>query len=407
MKLLLQINSVVNSGSTGHIVEDIGQIVTAHGWNSCIAYGRGVGKSRSKLIRIGNNWSMKWHGAETRLLDRHGLASRKATRRLIKQIQKIKPDIIHLHNIHGYYLNYSILFDYLSASNIPVVWTLHDCWSFTGHCSYYTNCHCNKWQKKCFDCPQKKAYPASYGLERSEKNFKDKRYWFTRLRNLTLVPVSDWLAKEVKKSFFKEFPVLRIYNGVNIDIFKPFPRDTKVREKYGIETCFLVLGVANIWDERKGLEDFFLLQKRLPKDCQIFIIGLSEKQLKSLPPGIIGIKRTADVEELARLYAEADVFVNPSVEETFGMTTVESLACGTPVVVYNSTASPELVDEKTGCIVECGDINRLSEAICTIKNKGKLFYSSNCRERVINHFDKEKLYQVYFDLYNRVLNNNI
>ena len=399
---LLQINSVVNCGSTGRITEEIGQTAIAANWKSYIAYGRNDRTSKSELIKIGSDWDIKMHGIQTRLFDRHGLASKKATKRLVQKIENIKPDIIHLHNIHGYYLNIEILFCFLKQANIPVVWTLHDCWPITGHCSHFSFIGCEKWKTQCYNCPQKKSYPASYLLDRSKKNYHLKKELFTSLPNLTLVPVSNWLSDLLKESFLKDFPVKVIHNGINTDVFKP-SHDSFFRKKYQLGNKTILLGVANVWSQRKGLNDFIELSKRLNSDYQIILVGLTKKQIKILPHNIMGIVRTESIKDLVHFYSNADIVLNISYEETFGMTTIEGFACGTPGIVYNSTASPELIDNSTGIVVEKGDINGLIEAIHQIKNKGKKAYTEACINRANDLFNKKDCFMEYINLYNSLI----
>jgi glycosyltransferase involved in cell wall biosynthesis len=401
MKKLLQINSVVNSGSTGRIAEEIGQTAMAVGWESYIAYGRNNRPSQSKLIKIGSNFDIKMHGLQTRLFDRHGLGSKSATQELVEKIEKIKPDIIHLHNIHGYYINIEILFKYLQNTNIPVVWTFHDCWPITGHCSHFTFVGCDKWKTQCFSCPQKTDYPASWLIDRSEKNFNLKKKLFTSLPNITLVPVSNWLSGILEESFLQNYPIKVIHNGINIDVFKPSAGDA-FRTKHHFENKFILLGVASVWTVRKGLKDFIALRKLLNNDFQIVLVGLTRKQIEQLPDNILGVERTESVEELAEIYAAADIVLNLSYEETFGLTTVEGFACGTPGIVYSATASPELIDDSTGLIVEPGDINGLGVAIKKIKEKGKQFYTEACVERVHRLYRKEDRYREYIELYEQL-----
>jgi putative colanic acid biosynthesis glycosyltransferase len=402
MKKLLQINSVVNSGSTGRIAEEIGQTAIAAGWKSFIAYGRNDRPSQSELIKIGNDWDIKMHGFQTRMFDRHGLASKSATKELIGKIKVISPDIIHLHNIHGYYLNIEILFKYLRNTNIAVVWTLHDCWPITGHCSYFTFVGCEKWKTKCYECPQKTSYPASWFVDRSEENFHLKKELFTSLTNLTLVPVSNWLSGILKESFLNGFPIKLIHNGINTDVFMP-STSRAFRSKHDLENKFILLGVASVWSPRKGLKDFFELSKHLNSDYQIVLVGLSRKQIEQLPDNILGIERTESVEELAIMYSEADIVLNLSYEETFGLTTVEGFACGTPGIVYNATASPELIDQSTGLVVEPGDINGLIDAIIQIEQNGKQSYSEACVNRAHRLYKKEDRYKEYIDLYEQLI----
>ena len=300
MKTLLQINSVVNSGSTGRIAEEIGQTAIAAGWESYIAYGRNNRPSKSELIKIGNDQDIILHGLQTRLFDRHGLGSKSATQDLVERIEKIKPDIIHLHNIHGYYINIEILFKYLQGTNIPVVWTFHDCWPITGHCSYFTFVECEKWKTQCFSCPQKTDYPASWLIDRSEKNFKLKKKLFTSLPNVTLVPVSNWLSGILEESFMQNFPLKVIHNGIDTEVFRPSAGETVFHKKHCLENKFILLGVASVWSPRKGLKDFIALSKLLDNDFQIVSVWLTRKQIEQLPDSILGIERTESVEEPVR-----------------------------------------------------------------------------------------------------------
>ena len=402
MKKLLQINSVVNSGSTGRIAEEIGQTAIAAGWESYIAYGRNDRPSMSELIKIGNDWDIRMHGLQTRLFDRHGLGSKSATRELIGKIDKIAPNIIHLHNIHGYYINIEILFKYLHETNIPVVWTFHDCWPITGHCSHFSFVGCEKWKNQCFSCQQKTSYPASWLIDRSEKNFNLKKQLFTSLSNLTLVPVSEWMSGILKESFLHNYPIKIIHNGINTDVFKPLACDA-FRTKHHFENKFILLAVASIWSPRKGLKDFIALSNLIDNDYQIVLVGLTKKQIEQLPDNMLGIERTESVEELAEIYAASDVYVNPTYEDNFPSTNLESLACGTPVITYNTGGSPEAIDELTGIVVEQGDIPKLMEAINQIKEKGKQSYIEACVNRAHWLYKKEDRYREYIELYESLL----
>lgn len=401
--VLLQINIRVNVGSTSRIAEQIGQASIAVGWDSYIAYGREANQSKSKLIKIGSRCGIQWHGILSRLFDCHGLASTIATKRLVKQIKQIKPDVIHLHNIHGYYLNYKILFDYLNSTNIPVVWTLHDCWAFTGHCAHFVAADCMRWRDNgCGKCPLKGRYPKSY-TDFSARNFRLKKSLFVPNPNLHIVTASEWLQKFVNQSFLKSCDVNTIYNGVDLQVFKEgvnFPNLIKKEEREKI-----VLGVSSVWTISKGLEDFKQLRQRLPGDIKIVMVGLKSDQIQDLPEGIIGIERTQNVAELAGYYAIADVFVNPTYADTFPTVNLEALACGTPVITYKTGGSPEAVTPETGFVVEQGDLDAVCEAIECVLQKGKESYSAACRKRAEEHFDKNKSYQQYIELYNKILNN--
>lgn len=395
MPTLLQINISANSGSTGRIAEEIGERAIAAGWRSIIAYGRAARPSKNELLKFGSKASFMMHCVESLLFDNHGLGSRLATRTLIRKIEEIKPDVIQLHNIHGYYVSYRLLFDYLNKKNIPVVWTLHDCWSFTGHCSHFISANCEKWKTHCHNCPKIKYYPQSL-IDRSSRNYELKKALFTANSNLTAVPVCQWLADLVKQSFLKNADIEVIRNGVDLNVFTPKPRtnDGMVR----------VLGVSNVWQEAKGLCDFYDLREMLnPEQFEIILVGLTEEQIKQLPKGIKGITRTSSVEELVNYYSNADVFVNPTYADTFPTTNIEALACGTPVITYNIGGSPEAIDETTGIVIPKGDKESLKNAIIEVVTNKDKYSSEACRQRAVAHFNKDDRFGDYIGLFNKIL----
>ena len=405
---LMQIDLFANSGSTGRIAEQIGRHVITNGWESIIAYGRSANKSENKLIKIGNKLDMLAHGVLTRIFDNHsfGLSSRKATINFVKEIDKNKPDLIHIHNSHGYYLNNEILFNYLSRKQIPIVWTQHDCWAFTGHCTHFDFVGCEKWKTQCFQCEQKSEYPKSLIFDRSLQNYNIKKKLFNSLNNLTIVSVSNWLSDRVKESYLKNHNSKVIYNGVDLKLFYPKNSRDIINNKYNLNGRYLLLGVATTWNERKGLQDFLKLSKLLDNTFIIVLIGLDKNQIKNLPENIIGIERTESQEELCSFYSSADLFLNLSFEETFGLTTAEALACGVPSVVYNVTACPELISNETGFVVESQNIKQLFNTIKQARNIGKSKFTNACRNRAISLFDKNRLCLEYFNLYNKILINN-
>jgi glycosyltransferase involved in cell wall biosynthesis len=400
---LLQICNEGNTGSVGTIAESLGTFVIEKGWESYIAFARFERGSNSKLIRIGSELDVITHGIESRIFDNDGFCSRNATKRLINKIEDIKPDLIHLHHLHGYFINVEILFNFLLHSNIPVVWTFHDCWSFTGHCTYFDYVDCDKWKSHCNSCPQKHEYPKSIFLDNSKNNFSKKRKLFTSISRMTVVSVSNWLDKLVEQSFFKDSNHLCIYNGIDLELFKPINNSDVIKNKYNINKKFVILGVATTWDRRKGLNDFIELSKYIKNEEIIVLVGLSKEQRRILPSNVLGLPRTENRIELAHLFAASDVFLNLSTEETFGLTTAEALASGTPAIVYNKTASPELVNSKTGFVVEKNDYLSIIEAIDEIKKNKKEFYKSNCRLRAFKLFNSKDIYNSYFELYNNMI----
>lgn len=391
---ILQINTVYNSGSIGHIVADIKQYVEKENDQCLVAYGRGKSDNQY-TYNVSGKIDLYVHALLTRITDKTALYSSRNTRKLIGVIQKFRPDIIHLHNLHGYYLNYKLLFDFLKQYKKPVVWTLHDCWAFTGHCVYFDRIQCNKWKIQCKNCPEKKEYPASFFRDGSYENYIIKRKTFNGLENMWLVTPSDWLKGKVYQSFLKAYPVKKIYNGVDLSTFKI--RNAKLRKD-----CLgkkIVLGVSNVWDSRKGLETFYELSDILSDSYQIIMIGLNKKQLKNVPSNIIALERTDNIEELANYYSFADVYFNSSVEETMGMTTIEALACGTPVLVYNRTALPEVVDSQVGKVIESGNLLLVKQGIEEICNRN--IDPEKCRDYA-TMFSKEKMCEQYYQLYCKI-----
>jgi glycosyltransferase involved in cell wall biosynthesis len=397
MPTLLQLNCTANWGSTGKIAEQIGVRAQQKGWKVYMAYGRKILPSSLQTICVGHKLSPYLHYAENRLLDHEGLGSRFETQRLIKKIQVIHPDVVHLHNIHDHWLNYKLLFEYLNRTDIKVVWTLHDCWSYTGGCSHYTLLNCNKWQTECKNCVRSHLL-----RDYSNQQFHLRKDLFTANMNLTLVSVSKWLEGEVRKSFLKDAHIQTILNGVDVNLFRPI-KVSDINNKYNLHGKFVLVAAATAWSSAKGLEDYKVLATLLPSDCTLILIGLNEKQLRSLPQSIIGLPRTANVQELVEFYSRADVVMNLSYQESFGLTTVEGLACGSPSIVYNATASPELVTPETGIVVEPGDIHGVLSAILKIKQKGKVAYSTACRQRAEQYFDKNKNFEKYIQLYDELL----
>lgn len=391
---VLQINSVCSYGSTGRIAVDLAKVLKAEGHECLIAYGRGEAPLDMNSYKICSKWDNYIHVAGTRFTDRHGFFTTRATRKLIERIKTYNPDVIHLHNIHGYYLHIGILFDYLKNSNKPVVWTLHDCWAFTGHCAYFDYVGCEKWKKGCFACSQTKKYPAGRLIDSSRWNYQKKKELFNAVENITLVTPSHWLGGLVKKSFLQKYPVKVIPNGIDLDIFKPTTGD--FRKKRGLENQFMILGVASIWDRRKGLDTFLELAKMLNDDEVIVLVGLTKNQRKDLPKNIIGITRTSDVKELAEIYTVSDVFVNPTLEDNFPTTNLEALACGTTVITFDTGGSAESINEKTGMVVEKGNLEALMKAIQNSKKKLTL---KNFVDQA-NRYNKKYRFQEYIMIYN-------
>jgi len=403
MKKILQINSVAGIGSTGRLADEIGQFASNAGWENYIAYGRSGAKANPRLIKIGALGSVLMHVVETRFFDRHGLGSKRATVRFINRIKEINPDIIHLHNIHGYYLNVSLLFKYFAVSKIPVIWTIHDCWPITGHCAFFDHIGCTKWKTQCEKCPQLGAYPESWLADRSYKNHLLKKKLYSYDIRLSVIAVSEWMRNVAENSILKSYIIKMIYNWVDTSVFKPSDKRDMIRSKYRIANKFLLLGVASKWCERKNLTDYLKLSRLLPDGFMILLVGLSKQQIRRLPDSVHAIPKTDSISDLAELYSAADAVLNLSLEESFGLTIVEGLACGTPGIVYNSTASPELITQENGFVVEKGDLNGVVAAAQLIKAKGKEYYKDRCINRAKSYFNKNDQISKYLDLYESVL----
>lgn len=341
MSKILFINSVCNV-STGTICKTLYKAAVEAGHECCIAYGRGEAPKGFKTIKIGNKLDIYLHVLKARLFDASGFGSKHATKEFIKKIDEFKPDIIHLHNIHGYYVNIEILFKYLkNHPEIKKIWTLHDCWAFTGHCAYYTYAKCDKWETCCKGyCPNRNEYPKTI-FSCVTKNYTKKKNIFSNVGNMVLITPSQWLKNEIEKSFLKDYETVVIHNGVDTSIFKPTPSD--IRQQYGIEDKKIILGVASVWDKRKGLNTFLELSKEIDDEYQIVLIGLNSKQIKQLPSNIIGISRTESVQELVEWYSAAYVYFNPTLEDNYPTTNLEAISCGTPVVTFETGGSPESV----------------------------------------------------------------
>lgn len=336
---IVQINTFPNK-ATGNIMMNIHRLLQEAGHDSYVVWSRGRASQNSHEIVMDDKLGVKLHGVYTRLTDKTGFASKKATKRLIKHFYEIKPDIIHLHNIHGYYINLPLLFNYIKKNGIKVVWTLHDCWAFTGHCAFFDMCGCEKWKTGCGGCEQKKTYPASIFLDNSVWNWKKKKELFSD-SDAELVTPCNWLKRLVSQSFPGQYPIHVFYNGIDREVFKPTD-DEEIRKKYGLDGRPIILGVASEWTERKGLKDFIALAADM-LEYQFVVVGLTEEQKKELPGSINGIARTENAQELASLYSAASIFFNPTYEDNFPTTNIEALACGTPILTYDTGGSPEAV----------------------------------------------------------------
>ncbi len=399
-KKVALINTVCNT-STGRIMGDIQREAENQGYETVSFAGRRKPFTDLRCIKIGNPISFWIHVAINTAFDRQGYGSLLATGMLIKKLKKEKPDIIHLHNLHGYYLNIPKLCRYMRDEyKGKIFWTFHDCWPFTGHCAYFTMAGCEKWKYRCHHCPCKRKYPISLLMDRSASNYLTKKELFCSLRNLTILVPSKWMEGLVNESFFKGKKIIVTPNGIDINMFS-YRVDEGVLKKYEIpEEKKVLLGVANIWDKRKGLDDFLQLSKVLEKEYQIVLVGLSRRQIYKLPENITGIMRTENTEELVTLYSRADIFINPSVEESFSLVTVEAFSCGTPVIVLDTSAVRELVTEENGIVLNAHGVLEYLEAIRKIEKRS---YERKKVAKCAEKYDNKKCIDHIVELYKGAL----
>ena len=400
---ILQVNTVIKGSSVGRIMADLYQVIEDEGHEARVAVGREPMPEDYEGILIGNKKDFYIHVARNFLLGEAGFASEEVTARFLRYIDEEKPDIIHLHNIHGFYLQVEHLFAYLKKKKIPVVWTLHDCWSFTGHCAYYDYAACEKWKTGCHTCMQHaKVYPYALLRDNTIASYRRKRKAFCGVENLTIVTPSRWLADQVGQSFLKEYPIRVIPNGIDLSVFTAKEAGAKTETP-------VILGVANIWELRKGLGYFEKLSEDLSGTCQVELIGISKKQKKELKKKhgnkMVLLERTANIEELAKEYRKAAVYVNATLEDNFPTTNLEALACGTPVVTYATGGSGEAVTKECGIVVQRANYDKLLAAVKEVlkeKESGG-FSVSSCRKRA-EEFDKNIRYREYLRLYEEILN---
>lgn len=400
---IVQINGGAK-GSTGKIMRGIADVARTQGHEVMCASpitttNRDAGEDCG-YYRIGTFNSRRVNVALARITGFNGCFAWFETYKLLKKIDEFKPDIIHLHNLHDSYINLPMLFSYIKKHNVPTVWTLHDCWAFTGQCPYFTMVKCDKWKAGCYGCPQYKEYPASL-YDNTKKMWQLKKKWFTGVKNMTIVTPSEWLAGLARESYLKQYPIEVINNGIDLNVFKP--THSNFRKQYGIPgDKYIVLGVSFAWGYRKGLDCFVEMAEKLGEQYQIVLVGTDDEIDKNLPHNIISIHRTQNQKELAEIYSAADVFVMPTREENYPTVNMEAIACGTPVVTFDTGGSPEMLDDKTGIVVEANDIEATKKAIKDICEKKRC----NDEEYIVaysKNFDMKKRFAEYIELYANVL----
>ncbi|HCJ07904.1 MAG TPA: glycosyl transferase [Lachnospiraceae bacterium] len=400
MMRILMINVVCGIKSTGRICTDLADILQQHGNEVKIAYGREDVPEQyaDKAFLISKGISTQMHALKTRLFDMTGFGSKYSTEKFIEWIELYDPDIIHMHNLHGYYINIELLFNYLKRSNRRVVWTLHDCWSFTGHCAHYAYEGCIQWKSQCSKCNLMREYPKCVLWGNVKRNYNKKKELFTGVKGMQLVTPSAWLGEQVAQSFLKEYACTVIPNGVDLERFKKV--NSNFREKYNLTNKIIVLGVATAWSEKKGLYKFCDIAETLGEQYKVVLVGVNSQQEKALPETIIKIRKTNSIEELSEIYSAADVFLNLSKEETMGLTTVEAMACGTPVVTTDLTAVPEVVDSDSGIVVHDYSTDSFVDGITRVL-RGT--FEPRIRAEM---YDKELQYQKYIELYEKLIQNS-
>ncbi|MBO5944138.1 MAG: glycosyltransferase [Clostridia bacterium] len=399
---ILQINAVYNIGSTGRNTTELHYALLQREFESYVACSMSGSANEDRLFMIGDKKDRKIHALLSRLSGKQAYFSKNATKKLIKFMEKIKPDVVHLGNLHANFINLPLLLKYLDEKDIATVITLHDFWFMTGKCVHFIEADCYKWKTECKNCPNLQSGNSSWFFDRTKKMFNDKLSLISKIKRLAVIGVSDWVTVSAKKSpIFKNAKIIKkIYNWVDFESFRP--KDiSQLKDKLGITNEFVVLGVATIWDERKDLNSFVKLSEQLPENSKIVIVGSIPEGIK-LPDNMIAVGRTESVEELVDYYNLADVFVTLSAEETFGKVSVESLGCGTPVVCYKATANIEVVGEGCGYLVEKGNLDGIGEAINKIYVDGKEKYSGNCINFARSNFDKKKLIDEHIALYNEL-----
>ncbi len=393
---IVQINATCGVGSTGRICVGISEQLNAEKIENYILYSSKT-NGYPQGLQCSNDLDIKLQSLKSHAFGNYGFNSKKSTKKMIQYLEKIKPDIVHLHNIHGHDCDLDLLFSYFKEKKQKLVWTFHDCWTFTAYCAYFSMSNCEKWKSGCFNCSQKKRF--SFLFDKSKELFEKKKELFSGL-DLTIVTPSKWLSQVVKESFFKDYPIKVVYNGISLDIFKPTESDFKKR--YNIqEDCKVVLGVSLEWGQRKGLDVFTELSKRLyDKNYQIVLVGTNLETDKHLPDNIISIHRTESQKELSEIYTAADVFVNPTRDEVLGLVNIEAIACGTPVITFNSGGSPECIDKTCGIVVDCDDVDAVVEQIDFVCTQ-KPFDEEDCIKYAEN-FDKQNNFRKYLDIYREI-----
>lgn len=392
---VLNINAVYGAGSTGVIVHDIHKLLLKNGVESYVAYSTSYSKRVENGYQIGGKIGKKLHAFLCRINGKQAYFSRHSTKKFIRYIEKINPDIVNLHNLHSNYINLNMFLKHLAEKDIKTVVTLHDCWFFTGGCFHYTNEGCFKWKEACGNCPKKKKDTPAFLFDCSAKILKDRKTCFGAFKNLTAVGVSDWITNE-SKTIFKE--AITIHNGVDTETFSDVQSD--IRKSLNIEGKFVILGPASKWLASHNMEALKTLRNSFSSDTEIILFGCPSGA--NLPQGVRGISFIRDAEKLAEVYSSADVFANVTREDSLPTINLEAQSAGTPVVTYDATGAKETVNGECGFSVETGNIEEMIEKIRFIKEKGRDFFKEDCRNWILAEYDREKNYLKYLELYRKL-----
>lgn len=402
---VVHINAVYKIGSTGRSLMELNEDLNSNGVDSFCACSRTYGCDN--VYQIGDEVSIKTHALMSRITGKQGYFSVYNTKKLIQYLDSIGPDIVHLHNLHANYIHLPMLLEYLAQKDIATIIMLHDCWFFTGKCMHYTTQGCYKWETECGNCPQLKEGNSSWFFDRTRQVLRDRIALFNAIPRLAIVGISDWVTNECRRSpISKNAKIIkRIYLWIDLEKFHPVDASQK-RQALGLDDKFVIIGVAEQWGNAKGLDKFLGLAQQLSEDKVILLVGNPAPDV-ALPSNVLCVGRTNSQEELAEYYSLADVFVTFSYQETFGKVSAEAIACGTPVICYNSTACPELVGENCGIVVDKEDKNGIFNAVNEIQKKTKAAYTDTCIQFAKDNFSREKLTKDFIGLYKDLLSEGI
>lgn len=381
---------------------NIARITEDYGYKTYVSYGdcrRARKRTVENEIIIGNRYGRNLSLRFGRLFGGIDCGVPIATYRFLKQLEALQPDLIHLHNLHGTFIHVGMLFDYIKKHHIPVVWTLHDCWAVTAQCPHFTLVKCDKWKTACGDCPQYMKYPKTY-FDYTTWMYREKKKWFSSVEKMTVVMPSEWLTSIVGESFLHMYNRRVIYNGINLELFQP--TESSFLQMHGLMGKKIILGVADVWSERKGIADFCELAEKIEEDTHIVMVGLNQEQINAVSrKNLLALPHTTGIMELVKIYSASTVFFNPTYEETFGLVNIEAMACGIPVVTYRTGGSPEALTEETGKVIDFRDYVALTDFTMRAA-EARVDYRSACISRAAQ-FSATDRFREYVALYEEIL----